>query len=59
MRNETRVENERYKHELIHHVTYGEEKSGSSVQHCFWLISRHQQNILSISLSCATDQPWQ
>ena len=31
------------------------EKSGSSVQRYFWLNSRHQQSIPSISLSCATE----
>ena len=41
--------------EVIRHVTQGEEKSGSSVQRCFWLISRHQQSIPLISLSCATE----
>ena len=45
----------RFTHELIHNVTQGERKSGSSLQHCFWLISRHQQSIPSISLSCAME----
>ena len=38
-------------HQLIHHVTQGEKKSRSSVQHCFWLVSCHQQDIPSIYLS--------
>ena len=42
-----------YAHELI--PPCNSRKSGSSVQRCIWLISRHQQSIPSTSLSCATE----